>query len=327
MSNQAPVKTEETTETEIVSPLQLSLSAPAHLEAVEEETEKISQDTKLPSAAPSDETTKTIPAEETEATSETTEKTASEESLSIDSLRIGQRLIGKVKNITDFGAFVDVGIPQDGLVHISKLAKWKVEKVTDVVSQGQEVEVWVKKVDKKRGRLSLTMIKPITLRLRDIEEGTELEGFVTRLESYGAFIDIGSEREGLVHISQISHDYIKHPEEVLAINDKVNVKVLKIDRKKRQVDLSIKALLPPPQPEIKKEEEEKKVKEEKIIEEVQQQEEAFEEPALTAMAIAYTALQSKQQPGKTTKRAAARGKRQQSREMDAIVNRTLAGRE
>ena len=324
MSDQAPVKTEETTETEIVTPSQPSSSeTPVGLEIAGEETQE-AQDLEMSSTAPPDEATETTPPE-VEATPESTEEVATEDSLTIDSLRVGQRLVGKVKNITDFGAFVDVGIPQDGLVHISKLAKWKVEKVTDVVSQGEEVEVWVKKVDKKRGRLSLTMIRPISLRLREIKEGAELEGVITRLESYGAFVDIGSEREGLVHISQISHDYIKHPEEALAINDEVKVRVLKVDRKKRQVDLSIKALLPPPQQEVKEEVEEK-VKEEQV-EEVQQEEAAEGEPALTAMAIAYTALQSKQQPDKGTKKSAAKDKTQQSREMDAIVNRTLAGRE
>ena len=247
-------------------------------------------------------------------------ETATDDTVTIDTLRIGQRLVGTVKNITDFGAFVDVGIPQDGLVHISKLAKWKVDKVTDVVSQGQQVEVWVKKVDKRRGRLSLTMIRPIALRLRDIHEGDELEGTVTRLEPYGAFIDIGSEREGLVHISQISHDYIKHPEEALAVDDEVKVKVLKVDRKKRQVDLSIKALLPPPQAEAV-------VEEMPAVEEVEEvQPEVVEEPSLTAMAIAYTALQDKQQSSKEAKKSGAKNKRQQNDEIDAIVSRTLASR-
>jgi transcriptional accessory protein Tex/SPT6 len=324
MSDQAPVKAEETTETEIVYPASRpSFSeTPVGLEMAGEEPQEV-QDLEMSSAAPSDEAIEIAPSE-AETTPESTKEVAIAESLTIDSLRVGQRLVGKVKNITNFGAFVDVGIPQDGLVHISKLAKWKVEKVTDVVSQGEEVEVWVKKVDKKRGRLSLTMIRPISLRLREIKEGAELAGIITRLESYGAFVDIGSEREGLVHISQISHNYIKHPEEVLAINDKVNVKVLKVDRKKRQVDLSIKALLPPPQEEVKAEEAEK-VKEEKV-EEVQQ-EEAVEEPAVTAMAVAYTALQSKQQPDKETKKPAGKEKRQQDPEMDAIVSRTLARRE
>ena len=105
------------------------------------------------------------------------------ETLSILTLKRGQPLTGKVKNIAQFGAFVDIGLPQDGLVHISELARKKVENVADVVDVGQEVDVWVTKVDKNRGRISLTMIKPISLRLRDIEEDAELEGTVTRLES------------------------------------------------------------------------------------------------------------------------------------------------
>ena len=180
---------------------------------------------------------------ETADETEPTDAPPADEPISILNLKPRQHLTGKVKNITNFGAFVDISLPQDGLVHISELARQKVDKVTDVVSEGQEVDVWVKKVDKKRGRISLTMVKPITRRFRDINEDDELEGVVTRLEPYGAFIDIESDREGLVHISQITHDYINHPEEALTIGDNVKVKVLKVNRKKRQVDLSIKALL------------------------------------------------------------------------------------
>lgn len=168
------------------------------------------------------------------------------EPLSLRTLKVGQQFKGIVKNITNFGAFINFGIPQDGLLHISELSKQKVEKVTDVINLGQEVTVWIKKVDSKRGRISLTMVRPIQLKFKDIEEDSELEGVVTRLEAFGAFVDIGADRDGLVHISQISYDYVKHPSDVLAIGDKVTVKVLKINRKKRQVDLSIKALLPLP---------------------------------------------------------------------------------
>jgi small subunit ribosomal protein S1 len=242
------------------------------------------------------------------------------EGLSIDTLQIGQRLVGTVKNITDFGAFVDVGIPQDGLVHISKLAKRKIEKVSDVVSQGQQVEVWVNKVDKKRGRLSLTMIRPLALRLRDIEEGAELTGSVTRLEPYGAFIDIGSEREGLVHISQISYDYIKHPEEALKVNDPVTVKVLKVDRKKRQVDLSIKALLPPPVKEVEQEFE-AAPRFEEVEEEIE--EEDLDGPVMTALEAAYTRQGGKL--GRGSKKPTAKGKRR-NEDIEAIISRTLATR-
>lgn len=265
------------------------------------------------------------PAEMSAASAEATESTPVGEGVSIHNLQIGQRLTGKVKNIAEFGAFVDIGIAQDGLVHISELAKQKVEKVTDVVSQGQEVEVWVKKVDTKRGRISLTMIKPIAMKLRDIAEDVELEGTVTRLEPYGAFIDIGTDRDGLVHISQITYDYIKHPEDVLAVGQKVNVKVLKVNRKKRQVDLSIKALLPPPPPpeEVKRVEE---VKAPSRQQEAAQQEAAFEEePIPTAMAVAYAALHGEVPFGKSGK-SNPKQKSKRRGDMDDIVARTLANR-
>lgn len=250
------------------------------------------------------------------------DKASSAQSPSIHTLEPGQRLTGKVKNIAEFGAFVDIGIPQDGLVHISELSKQKVEKVTDVVSQGQEVEVWVKKVDTKRGRISLTMIKPVNLKFKDIDEEAEIEGAVTRLEPYGAFIDIGTDRDGLVHISQITHEYIKHPQDTLIIGQTVKVKVLKVNKKKRQVDLSIKALLPPPPPP----EEVKKVEEVKPAKPVEEPAEAFEEePAPTAMAVAYAAMQGSS-PGGKGKDSAAKGKNKRKKDLDELIARTLAGR-
>ncbi len=292
---------------------------------------------------------------------ESSESPAAEGDMSnIHSLKIGQRLTGTVKNLAEFGAFVDVGIPQDGLVHISKLAKHKVEKVSDVVSEGQEVEVWVKKVDTKRGRLSLTMIKPVLRKLKDLEEEAEIEGTITRLESYGAFVDIESDRDGLVHISQITHEYIKHPEEALKVGDTVKVKVLSVNRKKRQIDLSIKALLPEPVKEEKPQEEEytrasskprperaqedrsryervkpsktqgnnRRRREDKKPKETFVVQSASDEPMLTAMAVAYAALQDKDDDD-TTQAAISSGKnnRQERDEMSEIVNRTLAGQD
>ena len=115
-----PVSADEAVET---SPEQVE-TAPTAVE----NTDAVSSDT-TEAPADSDEVTETAP---------------TDEGVSIHNLQIGQRLTGKVKNLAEFGAFVDIGIAQDGLVHISELAKQKVEKVTDVVSQGQEIEVWVK---------------------------------------------------------------------------------------------------------------------------------------------------------------------------------------
>lgn len=303
------------------------------------EEEVIATDESSSSAGAEIATTATInePAQEdekVESLAETDEADSADDSLSIHDLQIGQRLVGTVKNIANFGAFVDVGIPQDGLVHISKLAKHKVEKVSDVVSQGQEVEVWVKKVDTQRGRLSLTMIKPVLRRLKDVEEGAEFEGTITRLESYGAFVDIDSDRDGLVHISQITHEYIKHPEEALTVGDKVKVKVLNVNRKKRQIDLSIKALLPLPVKEFEAE----KPKEVEAplsrqpLPESGADEGKFEEalgeesPQLTAMAVAYAAALQDKEDDQDMDKTSAKEKRQRNIDMDDIVARTLAGR-
>jgi small subunit ribosomal protein S1 len=239
-----------------------------------------------------------------------------DDSVSIHNLKPGQKLVGTVKNITSFGAFVNIGLAQDGLVHISELSKQKVENVTDVVSAGLQVDIWVKKVDKKRGRISLTMVKPVTRKFKNIQEDDELVGTVTRLEPYGAFIDIDSDREGLVHISQVTHDYIKHPEEALTIGDTVNVKVLKVNRKKRQVDLSIKALLAPPAPTEAQIFEKQQTAKENIVPEED------EEPTPTAMALAFASFQVEQQPEET--RVKEKSVKKKSKEMDAIVARTLA---
>lgn len=278
--------------------------------AVETEEPTAEEPTAAEEATPAEVEVAEVPAAEAEPTDEN--DTGSD----IHRLEPRQHLTGKVKNITPFGAFVDVGLAQDGLVHISELARQKVEKVEDVVSVGQEVEVWVKKVDTKRGRISLTMIRPIKLRLRDIEEDAELEGTVTRLEAYGAFINIDSERDGLVHISQITHDYIKHPEDALTVGDTVQVKVLKVNRKKRQVDLSIKALLPPPV--VEKPAKPQRVKEEVI--------EINEEPIPTAMAIAFASVQEQDEQEDTEQNqdTASSKKNKLKKEQDDIVSRTLA---
>lgn len=293
----------------------------------EQETTTLAEETPVAEA----ETEPTSAAEEPSAPGDEAETSASDDEadssgFSIHTLRAGQHFNGTVKNITDFGAFIDIGLPQDGLAHISELAKQKVEKVGDVVSVGDAVEVWVKKVDKKRGRISLTMIRPIAVKLKDIAEGDELSGTVTRLEPYGAFVDIGSERDGLVHISQITHEYIKHPEDALKPGDEVQVKVLKVNPKKRQIDLSIKALLAPP---VKEEIIEEEPVEEELAPEVAAEEVEEEEPAPTAMAIALAAaMENRRQSGKSGKGLGSpRDKRRRRKEIDDIVSRTLATRE
>src|SRR5262245_29628578 len=152
------------------------------------------------------------------------------------------KLSGKVLKTTLAGALVDIGQSLPGVIHISQLSKDAVNKVEDVVKEGQEVEVWVRRV--KKDRIELTMIQPLALDWRDIEPNMVVKGKVVRLESYGAFVDIGAERPGMIHVSELAHGYVKTPNEVVKEGEEVEAKVLNVDRKKKQIKLSMKALEP-----------------------------------------------------------------------------------
>ena len=93
------------------------------------------------------------------------------------------------------------------------------------------------------------MIKPLDMDWKDLEEEMVVKGTVTRLEKFGAFVEIGAERPGLIHISEMAHGYVKDPSEILHEGDEVEVKILKVNRRKKQIKLSMKALAPAPEPE------------------------------------------------------------------------------
>lgn len=160
--------------------------------------------------------------------------------VSIGDIEPGMQMNGRVKSVTEFGAFVDVGVGPQGLVHISQLARRRVDKVSEVVQVGDEVQVWVKKVDKQRGRISLTMVRPATVHLKDLEPEAVIEGVVTRIEPYGVFIDIGTGRDGMVHISELADGYVSAPGDVVTLGERIQAKVLQVDRKARKVNLSTK---------------------------------------------------------------------------------------
>lgn len=157
------------------------------------------------------------------------------------------KLTGTVKRLELYGAFIDVGVDVNALVHISKLGKERVNRVSDVLNEGDEVTVWVEKVSPENQQIMVTMIEPLAVEWSDLKNGQVYSGRVNRLENFGAFIDIGAEREGLVHISELSHDYVKHPSEVYSVGDEVQVQVLGFSKRKRRIDLSIKALLDEPE--------------------------------------------------------------------------------
>ena len=143
------------------------------------------------------------------------------------------KLSGKVLKTTLAGALVDVGQNIPGVIHISQLSKDPVNKVEDVVKEGQMVDVWVRRA--RKDRIELTMIQPLGLEWKEIQPDMVVKGKVVRLETYGAFVDIGAERPGMVHVSEMTHGFVKTPGEVVKEGDEIEAKVLEVDRKKKQI--------------------------------------------------------------------------------------------
>jgi ribosomal protein S1 len=236
-------------------------------------------------------------------------------------------LTGKVIKTTIAGAILDIGQKVPGVVHISQLKKEAVNRVEDVVQVGQTVDVWVRRV--RDDRVELTMVEPLNMEWRELKPDMIVKGKVARLETYGAFIDIGAERPGLVHVSEISHDYVKSPAEVLKEGDEVEAKILDVDRRKKQIRLSIKATLPEPEKimaEINKSESRPNRGSKKGKKEVEFVETESHEPELTSMEIAWREAQSKAQTKKSQASKTRKSKADHKEEQEEIFNRTLKNR-
>lgn len=160
-------------------------------------------------------------------------------------LKKGDVLDGKVQRLTNFGAFVDIG-GVDGLVHISEISHAHIDKVADVLSEGQEIKVQVLSIDLDTERISLsykrTQPGPWTDIADRIKVNEAVEGTVRRIVAFGAFVEIEPGIEGLVHISQISSEHINSPDEVLKVNQTVQAKVLSVDEAEERISLSIKEI-------------------------------------------------------------------------------------
>lgn len=211
---------------------------------------------------------------------ETPEITATSD---LDQIKRKEKFSGTVVKTTLAGAVIDIGFSVPGVVHISQLQVEPVNRVEDVLKVGQKVDVWVRRVIPKKNRIELTMIKPLDLDWREIEENMVVKGKVVRLEKFGAFVEIGAERPGLVHISEMTHDYIKTPGEVVKEGDEIEVKVLNVNRQKKQIKLSMKALEEPP---VKIAKEVQQAHQPAAINKNAAEPEAKEEPVPTAMEIA-----------------------------------------
>ena len=162
------------------------------------------------------------------------------------SLSVGQHFTGKVKNLTSYGAFVDIG-GVDGMVHNSELSWKRIKHPSQVVSVGDEIEVFIKEIDVDKKRISLgyktDAMDKWAMFIQNHHVGDVIEAKITSMMPFGAFAEVYEDVEGLIHISRISMEKIAKPEDVLSIGQVVQVKITEIDHDNRKLSLSIRALL------------------------------------------------------------------------------------
>ena len=234
------------------------------------------------------------------------------------------KLSGKILKTTLAGALVDIGQSLPGVLHISQISETPVNKVEDVLKEGQEVTVWVKRV--RKDRIELTMVEPLAYDWKELKADMVVKGKVTRLETYGAFVDFGAERPGLIHVSELAHGYVKTAADVVKAGDEVEAKVLDVDRRKRQIRLSIKALQEVVEQEAPEPVEHKgkgRRKGKKHDEEFQMEEEVSNEPQFTAMQIAWQQALDKANGKKNIR---AKSIKSTSKEQENLYSSTLEKR-
>jgi small subunit ribosomal protein S1 len=171
-------------------------------------------------------------------------------SLAGEKFHVGDRVSGKVSRLTDFGAFVELEPGMDGLIHLSEMS-WskKVRKPADVLKPGDSVDVVVLGVNSAEHRISLGLKQLLADPWADAETkfapGTIVEGKVTSLTNFGAFVQIAEEIEGMVHVGDLTNEKrLNHPNEVLKVGDPVRAQVLEVDQGKRRLRLGVKQLQP-----------------------------------------------------------------------------------
>jgi small subunit ribosomal protein S1 len=163
----------------------------------------------------------------------------------LDRLNPGDVVPGVISNIVDFGAFVDLD-GMDGLIHISELSWSHVNHPSEVLEIGQTVKVKVLDIDRERQRISLglkqTQTDPWQQVLDSYGEGDVVQGRVTKVVTFGAFIEILPGVEGLVHISELAQHHVENPREVVSQGDLVNAKIIEVDAERRRLSLSLKRI-------------------------------------------------------------------------------------
>lgn len=177
------------------------------------------------------------------------EKAASSESRDnlkeklLEEINVGEVRKGRVTSLADFGAFININ-GADGLVHLSEISWERIEHPKEVLEVGQEIQVKVISIDQERKRIGLSIRRlkddPWEDYIKEYQVGQLIEGTITRLTKFGAFARIDDNLEGLIHISELSDRRIEHPKEVVSLDDKITLRIIKIDVDRRRIGLSLR---------------------------------------------------------------------------------------
>ena len=160
---------------------------------------------------------------------------------------VGKHITGKVRNMTNYGAFVEIENDIDGMIHVSDMS-WtrKINNPNEVLKPGQEVEVVILEINPEQQRISLGLKQAENDPWSNISEqykvGDIVKGSVTKITAFGAFVELSNKIDGLIHISQLSHDRVDKVKDVLKVGDEVEARVIKVDTDERRIGLSIKAV-------------------------------------------------------------------------------------
>jgi ribosomal protein S1 len=213
----------------------------------------------------------------------------------------GQQYTGRVRTIEKFGAFVDFGGPREGLVPVGAMARERINSPADVVQPEQEVTVWVTSVDPERQRISLSLVEPPAVSWESLQPGQAYTGKVVRMERFGAFVDIGAERPGLLHVREMgAGDFVRDPSDVVKLGEEVDVRIREVDRRKRQIDLTMKGAA-----------------------EVTPEVEETDEVPPTAMELALRQAMGNDKKGRSKKERDRQQRQARRREQEDILARTL----
>jgi len=241
-------------------------------------------------------------------------------------------LKGTVVKTNKAGAIVDIGIEKPALLHVSQIIvenEQPILRVEDYLEIGQEVDVYVRNI--QDDRIEVTMKEPLSLEWREIKKDMIVKGKVTKLEKFGAFVDIGAERPGLVHVSELTQGFVRDASEIVSVGDEIEAKVIDFNRRRKQIKLSMKAMQPgldeiegvkitPARPNRQNKKSKSKKEKPPVTNE------APEEKEPTVMEIALREAMEKADIGQPAEETRSKKIKNVSKEQDDILSRTLKHR-